>query len=137
MIATIIIVAIALAITIAAVGWIMGLWGTVAGGIEYLQIFPDSYINSTGKSIVLHVVNKGSAAAVIYKVEVMGLGTVTEFTTYWHGSPMSTDEITVSPGDDTTFTFNLGKECTEGTYYLVVIYTKAGNVYRIHLLCKG
>ena len=127
-IATIIIIAIALAITIAAVGWIMGLWGTVAGGTEYLQIFPDSYINGT--RVVLHVANKGSAAAVIYKVEVMGLGE----------AEISATQLTITPGAETMLSTNeiyLDKACTAGTSYLVVIYTKAGNVYRVNLLCKA
>ena len=133
-IATVIIIAITLAITIAAVGWILGLWGTVAGGTEYLQIFPDSYLKlDTSKNqthVILHVVNKGSAAAVIYKVEVVGLGTAN----------ISGAQLTIKPGVETTLGANevyLNGTCIEGNYYLVIIYTKAGNVYRVNLLCKA
>ena len=133
-IAIVIILAVTLAITIASLGWVMGLWGTVAGGAEYLQILPDSYIGSDrafpfkpfgGSSrVVLHVANRGSAAAVIYRVEVVGLGTVEE-------------ELTIQPGSETTIDVEIPEECVAGTHYLVTIYTKSGKVYRVHLLCKA
>ncbi len=127
-IATVIIVAVAVAIAIAVVGWIMGLWGSVAGGTESIKIYPDSYLSAdtaNGQTIVyLHIKNEGSASAVVYKVEVGGIGSV------------DTD-ATVTPAQETTLTLTVsGKACTAGGYYLVKVYTKAGNVYQANVICK-
>ena len=69
-IAVVILVAVTLVIAIGVIGWIMGWWGAF-GATETLQNFPDSYIQGT--TLYLHVKNTGSAAAVIYKVEVPGV----------------------------------------------------------------
>ena len=152
-IATVIIVAVAVAISIAVVGWIMGLWGTIAGGTESLKIYPDSYINSSSGVLMLHVRNTGSASAVIYKIEVAGVGSCNS----------NNGDIVVEPGDDIWIAVNVTKSSsiawfygttlneskivnqfdsggnatcsyvgtpTAGAYYLVKVYTKAGNVYQ-------
>ncbi len=126
-IATVIIVAVAVAIAIAVVGWIMGLWGSVAGGTESIKIYPDSYLEAdttNDQTIVhLHIKNEGSAAAVIYKVEVSGIGSASNTTT-------------VAPAQDITLNLTIKKACTAGGYYLVKVYTKAGNVYQANVICK-
>lgn len=136
-IATVIIVAVALAIAIAVVGWIMGIWGAVTGGTEMLKIYPDSYINAAGNYIVLHIKNEGGGTAVIYKIEVSGLDTVSSLTT-------SNTEIT-SPGTLSSVTLSAGSEiyicgsisgATPGAVYTVRVYTKAGNVYTAQIQAK-
>jgi flagellin-like protein len=124
-IAVVILVAVTLVIAIGVIGWIMGWWGAF-GATETLQIFPDSYIQ--GSTLYLHVKNTGSAAAVIYKVEVPGVA--------------STDTtLTVSPGQETTLTISLNlignQQFVAGTTYQVKIYTRAGNVYSVNVQARA
>jgi len=141
-IATVIIVAVAVAISIAVVGWIMGLWGSIAGGTESLKIYPDSYLLISGSNteVHLHIANTGSASAVIYKVEVAGLdeASITDST---GEATVDTNAgtATLDPGieePDLVATIN-DKTCTAGAYYLVKVYTKAGNVYQANVICKS
>jgi flagellin-like protein len=113
-IAVVILVAVTLVIAIGVIGWLMGWWGTM-GAVESLQIFPDSYINSSGE-LVLHIKNTGSATAVIYKIEIVGVNTIDT-------------TISLTPGNETTLTISFTDTVTAGTNYQVKIYTKAGNVY--------
>ncbi len=114
--ATVIIIAVTLVIAIGVIGWIMGIWGSF-GTTESLQVFPDSYINASSKSLSLHIKNTGTASAVIYKIEIVGTTDTVAST------------ITISPGQDTTVDITLGATYTPGTYYTVKIYTQAGNIY--------
>jgi flagellin-like protein len=117
-IAVVILVAVTLVIAIGVIGWIMGWWGTM-GAVESLQIFPDSYIDSSGK-LVLHIKNTGSATAVIYKVEIVGVGT----------ADLGGADKSLSPGaEETAWILQFAGSVTAGTNYQVKIYTKAGNVY--------
>jgi len=127
-IATVIIVAVALAIAIAVVGWIMGIWGAVAGGTEMLRIYPDSYIS--GQTLVLHIKNEGSTTAVIYKIEISGLTTITVYSSDETHTALS-ETATISAGTDTTLTMLIpsGVSPTAGVIYTVKVYTLAGNVY--------
>jgi len=136
-IATVIIVAVALAIAIAVVGWIMGIWGAVAGGTELLRIYPDSYINADGNYIVLHIKNEGGATATIYKIEVSGLDSVSSLTT-------GTTEITTTGGLSSVI-ISAGSEiyicghisgAKAGAIYTVKIYTTSGNVYTAQIQAK-
>ena len=115
--ATVIIIAVTLVIAIGVIGWIMGIWGSF-GSTESLQIYPDSYINVSNKSLVLHVKNTGTAASKITKIEIVGV--------------VSLDvSYSLSPGEEKTFTPTSSKieDCTPGTSYQVKVYTAAGNVY--------
>jgi hypothetical protein len=86
---------------------------------------PDSKLYDNG-SVTLHIINKGSAAAVVYKVEIVGVGT------------LSLTETTLNPGADATIvasnttTINI----VAGTSYNIKIYTKAGNTYQITLVAE-
>jgi len=131
-IAVVILVAITLVIAIGVIGWLMGWWGG-AGQVETLVIHPDSKLYANGK-IVLHVENKGTAAAVIYKVEVVGVKDTTTFT--YDGEDATV--ITLAPGKDIVFTANIGEELlTAGASYVVRVYTKAGNMYPITLRAEA
>jgi flagellin-like protein len=118
-IAVVILVAVTLVIAIGVIGWIMGWWGTM-GAVESLQIFPDSYIKSTDRQLVLHIKNTGSATAVIYKVEIVGVGTA---------DLGGADKSLAAGQEETAWTLQFSGDVTAGTNYQVKIYTKAGNVY--------
>ena len=143
-IATVIIVAVALAIAIAAVGWVMGIWGSVTGGTEMLKPLPDSYINTSGY-LVLHIRNEGGAKASIYKIEV-GSESITSFNYTTKSSldtTLSPDSLTntasainISAGQDIYVYVKLGESYTAGAIYTVKIYTSAGNVYTAQVTTK-
>jgi len=76
-IATVILLAVTIAIAIAVVGWVMGLFRSSTKTSAQLQILPDSYINTSGYALCLHVMNKGSTTAKIVKVSIGGIGTYT------------------------------------------------------------
>lgn len=117
--ATVIIIAVTLVIAIGVIGWIMGIWGSF-GSTESLQIYPDSNITITSNSVklYLHVKNTGTAAAVIDKIEVVGMET-------------KSYSATIGPGNNTVLPIPLSidKGYTPGTTYQVKVYTAAGNVY--------
>ena len=120
-IAVVILVAITLVIAIGVIGWLMGWWGGM-GQVESLVIHPDSKLYADGK-IVLHVENKGSAAAVIYKVEIVGVGSADI-------NPVKT----LSPGqEDTIEAIVQNAQLVAGATYVVRVYTKAGNMYPVTL----
>jgi flagellin-like protein len=130
-IAVVILVAITLVIAIGVIGWIMGWWGTF-GATESLQFYPDSYIDVNGK-LYLHLKNIGSAAAVIYKIEISGVETLTN-TGDFDGAKAS--DGTVGAGVEDTLEIPLTETYTAGTNYLVKIYTRAGNVYSVTVQAK-
>ena len=137
-IAVVILVAVTLVIAIGVIGWIMGWWGTF-GATESLQFYPDSYINATSNVLVLHVKNTGSASAVIYKIEVAGIGTVTGAITTTGsvtGTIITGTEVTVGPGAEGTLVATLPANALAGANYLVKIYTRAGNVYSVTVQAK-
>jgi hypothetical protein len=131
-IAVVILVAITLVIAIGVIGWLMGWWGG-AGQVETLVLHPDSKLYADG-TIVLHVENKGTAAAVIYKVEVVGVKDTTKLTP--SGGAEAT-AITLTPGQDITFTAKIDAMLTAGASYVVRVYTKAGNMYPITLRAEA
>jgi flagellin-like protein len=138
-IAVVILVAITLVIAIGVIGWIMGWWGTF-GATESLQFYPDSYIDTSGK-LYLHIKNAGSASAVIYKVEVSGIGTATQASVVAAQGSINTGanaEVTVAPGAEGTVEFDikLSGSPVAGANYLVKIYTRAGNVYSVTVQAK-
>ncbi len=122
--ATVILIAVTLVIAIGVIGWIMGIWGTF-GTTEAVQIYPDSKLYTNG-SITLYVKNTGTAAAVIYKVEVVGVDAST-----------LDQASTLAPGQDATITANVSGTLTPGAQYQIKIYTRAGNVYSIVLTAEA
>ncbi len=116
-IAVVILVAVTLVIAIGVIGWIMGWWATL-GGTESIKVYPDSYINATTSTLVLHIKNEGSAAAVIYKIEIAGVGVYS-----------LTQEISLPPGNEITYNLDLqGATTIPGAKYTIKIYTRACNV---------
>lgn len=136
--ATVILIAVTLVIAIGVIGWIMGIWGSF-GATETLQVYPDSFINATAntKILILHVKNTGSATAVIYRIEIVGLHTVTSgfgFTT--NTTTTSTgSEVSLPPGQEGYIVVTADNPIP-GTTYQVKIYTRAGNVFTANVQAK-
>jgi len=120
--ATVILIAVTLVIAIGVIGWIMGIWGTF-GTTETIQIYPDSKLYTNG-NITLYVKNTGTATAVIYKVEIVGVNT------------SSINDMTLAPGD-TEISASVNGTLTPGAQYQVKIYTRAGHVYSIVLTAEA
>jgi len=131
-IAVVILVAVTLVIAIGVIGWIMGWWGTF-GATESLQFYPDSNITAGDRMLYLHLKNTGSASAVIYKIEISGIETLTD-TSRFDGTTAT--DGTVGPGTEDILKISLLKDYTAGSNYLVKIYTKAGNVYSVTVQAK-
>ena len=132
-IATVIILAVTVAIAVAVIGWITGLFGAATGGTEQLQIMPDSYIkvNDSGTYIVLHIVNKGSDAT-IYKVSVLSLGDADLANAAVTGDAVKNNDntITIKAGGDATIIAEIpGANAVPGTSYTVKVFTKNGNMF--------
>ena len=122
--ATVILIAVTLVIAIGVIGWIMGIWGAF-GSTETLQIMPDSKLYTDG-TVSLSVKNSGTASAVVYKVEVVGVGSAT----------LDNNKVTITPGATKAVEASVEGTCTPGAKYQVKIYTEAGNVYSIVLTAE-
>jgi len=132
-IAVVILVAVTLVIAIGVIGWIMGWWGTF-GATESLQFYPDSYIDVAKNQLLLHLKNTGSASAVIYKIEISGVETLTDTADFKGGT---VKDGTVGPGTEDILTISISQgKYTAGANYLVKIYTRAGNVYSVTVQAK-
>jgi len=137
--ATVILIAVTLVIAIGVIGWIMGIWGTF-GTTETIQVYPDSKleVQDNSATITLHVKNTGTAAAIIYKVEIVGVGSATITGATITGTTITGSEITLPPGGDATITASIAEvSITPGAQYQVKIYTRAGNVYSIVLTAES
>jgi len=129
-IATVILVAVALVLAVALAGWTMGIWGTL-GSTEALYITGyinksvsgDVYVNAT-------IYNKGTAQTNVTKVEfVDNDGDLESVET----------EILVGPGSTNTTAGYLNEFDTAsvgiGRTYVVRFYTSSGNVYEVPMRC--
>jgi flagellin-like protein len=118
--ATVILIAVTLVIAIGVIGWIMGIWGSLGGPSESLVVVGGSATCKNDMlTFTLSITNKGSADAVIKRIEVLGIGSTT---------PSST---TISRGTSTDITVTVDSvTCPEfESTYQVNVYTAAGNVY--------
>ena len=131
-IATVILVAVALVLAVALAGWVMGIWGGL-GSTEALYI--TGYINKTAAAVYLNatIINKGTAPANITKIETFDE----------NGNPVSSSTwIIVMPGStNTTGPYNVqfsDASVAVGKTYIVRFYTSSGNVYEVPMKCvKG
>jgi len=133
-IATVIILAVTIAIAIAVVGWVMGLFRSSTKASVQLQIMPDSYINVSGSTLCLHVMNKGSTTAEITKVEISGVGSFTgdyklpAGTSAW----LAVGNATACTSAGTTvnsFSTSSVTNVTPGVTYSINVYTADGSVF--------
>jgi len=131
-IATVILVAVALVLAVALAGWVMGIWGGL-GGTEALQI--TGYINLTGTEVYVNatIVNRGTAPANITMVQLIDEG----------GIPVIEEPeggIIVSAGGTNTTGIGPfeGANVKVGRTYVVRFYTSSGNLYEVPMRCvKG
>ncbi|MCS7127654.1 MAG: archaellin/type IV pilin N-terminal domain-containing protein [Desulfurococcaceae archaeon] len=121
-IAAVILIAIAVVVAIAVIGWIMGLWGAVTTPREQLSVTGVSLTTTSGAvQLKLIVVNSGGALANITSVSINGPNCATTNTTYIEIGPGESREVTV------IFTTNC--ILVTGSMYSVTVYTKAGGAY--------
>ena len=127
-IATVILVAVALVLAVALAGWVMGIWGGL-GSTEALQISNTSITRVSGAAYVnVTIYNKGTSPANITTVQFIDdTGTVRTNTTVG---------IYVSAGN-TTYTeiFMSGATVTPGKTYVVRFVTSTGNYYEVPIRC--
>ena len=125
-IATVILIAVTLAIGIAVAAWLMGVWGGLGGG-EQLRIYPESELNVGNKTTTLTLIvkNVGSSDIVVRSITVGGqqcdLG-------------QKKPTIKVGEGDEIKCTVNTA--LTPGANYDVKVYTEGGSVFTISLTAR-
>ena len=120
-IAAVILIAIAVVVAIAVIGWIMGLWGAVSTPREQLSVTGlNLTISKNGNVTYLMITNSGGAAAEITSVSISGIGCTSSTIKDGYISPGESKTVTV------TFT-----DCDpiSGAMYTVIVYTKAGGAY--------
>jgi flagellin-like protein len=128
-IATVILIAVTLAIGVAIAAWIMGIWGGM-GGTETLKILPNSTltVNTDNDQVTLRLAikNDGSRDAKVVGVEVVVGAKVCK---------LSNPFTTISAGAMVTGTAEgTCSELTPGASYTVKVITEAGNVYQTMLV---
>jgi flagellin-like protein len=126
-IATVILIAVTLAIGVAIAAWVMGLWGGM-GGTETLKILPNSTltVDDDGVELKLTIKNDGTRDAKVVGVEV-GVGA--------RVCKLSHPFTTISAGAMVTGTATgTCSGLTPGASYTVKVITEAGNVYQAMLV---
>jgi flagellin-like protein len=126
-IATVILIAVTLAIGVAIAAWVMGLWGGM-GGIEALKILPNSTLTVNGDQVTLRLTikNDGSRDAKVVGVELVVGAKVCK---------LSHTFTTISTGAMVTGTATgTCSGLTPGASYTVNVITGAGNVYQTMLV---
>ncbi|MEM0001042.1 MAG: hypothetical protein QXH02_06355 [Desulfurococcaceae archaeon] len=121
--AVIVLLGVAIAISAAAVTWIITTYRSMTWKPEVLRILDiEMYLNETDGSWWLRVVavNEGEGVAEIYRVEVHGMETI----------ELDSPE-TIGPGNQREVYFKLSREYTHGTMYTVRLYLKSGTVYPV------
>jgi len=127
-IATVILIAVTLAIGIAVAAWLMGIWGGLGGG-EQLRIFPEStleIVSNNSAKLELVVKNEGSRDVVIRSVTVAGYPCT--------GSNVA--KAVVGVGGEKNLTCTVNAELAAGASYEVKVYTEGGSVFTITLVAR-
>jgi len=125
LIATIILIAVTIAIAAIVIAWVYGIFGTATGPTEKLQIFADARLitNQTGVYFIVTAKNIGTSVVTIQKVYIK------------ENATCSTDSVTnkqLNPGQvemiSAVFT-----TCSiqPGITYTVVIVTGGGQAYNV------
>jgi len=151
-IATVIILAVTVAVSIAVLSYITGIWGATAGGKPILHFMPDSYINVSDRdfanrpapSLHLHVANKGIDATiekiVVKNVEIRLfylLDHDTSLKTAYRETRGAMTRIVPSGSDAWIIADLSGFNPVPGTVYTIEVYTKNGDVYKVPVVAKG
>ncbi len=126
-IATVILIAVTLAIGIAVAAWVMGVWGGL-GGTESLKILPNSTLTvaQDKATLDLSIKNDGTKDARVIGVEIaVGARVCKQSLTL----DIKTGELKTQKG--------ISVSCsglTPGASYTVKLITEAGNVYQTMLV---
>ncbi|MEM1982718.1 MAG: archaellin/type IV pilin N-terminal domain-containing protein [Sulfolobales archaeon] len=123
-IATVIIVAVALILSVALAGWVMGLWGTL-GSTEALQIVSASLSNATNDNLNITLVNKGAAPA---KIILVSVSNATWSKAVEPGDTTDCLTVEIKPANYTTLVCTLqnASEIVGGLVYTVKVTTLSG-----------
>jgi len=108
------------------------------GKAEDLCFFPDSFIDAGMGSLFLHVKNRGSTAAVVYRVEVLSADVVNGLAFVEAPLPivpMTQSEVVVKPGEEGYIVARVSNVLA-GAKYLVRVYTRAGGTYNLIVQAK-
>jgi flagellin-like protein len=133
-IATVILIAVTLAIGIAIAAWLMGIWGGL-GGTEALKVLPTSELivaqDGSLVSLTLTIRNEGSKDAKLTAVQIEKGG---------EACKESVDQV-IRVGERVDVEL-VGQTfpCTDlvpGATYTVKVFTEAGNVYQISLVARA
>ena len=116
-IAAVILIAIAVVVAIAVIGWIMGLWGAVTTPREQLSV---TGVGLKDGELTLIITNSGGVDATVTAISINGPGCV------------ATIELTetIEAGKSKTITRSANNcDTTPGVMYSVTVYTAAGGAY--------
>ncbi len=114
--AYVLLIGVTLTIIIGFVGYAMSIWSH-QGTYRTLLVYPDTRIDTDENVLILHITNRGSVAAVIYKIVIQNVETLNA-------------SITVRPGEEIVVTKQLSGTYKPGSSYIVEIYTKEGDVLK-------
>jgi len=131
-IATVILVAVALVLAVALAGWVMGIW-TGLGGTEALQI--TGYLNKTNGEVYLNatIINRGTAPANISSIILIdetGSAKSASFTEIFVPAGGTNSTGPSPPGGAGDVSFG-NVPVVVGRTYIVRFYTTSGNVYEV------
>lgn len=112
----VLLIGVTLAIIVGFIGYVMGVWSH-QGTYRTLLIYPDTRIDTENNVLVLHITNRGSVAAVIYKIVVQNVETLNV-------------SITVRPGEEIEVTEQLSGIYKPGSSFVIEIYTREGDVLK-------
>jgi len=119
-IATLLMIAVAVAASVIVYVWSAGLLGTLMGGGGSQvkeQLIVEAYSWPSGVTLTLNLRNTGSSSVTVDKV-------------YVGGTSMSFSAATIDPGVSTPVTVTIsGLSTTPGTAYTLKIVTKTGGVF--------
>jgi len=125
LIATIILIAVTIAIAVIVVAWIYGIFGSTAGPTEKLQIFQDARLVNKSSGVVFNVTvkNIGTSSVSIQKVYIKEVPVCSK------DNPLSN----LQPGAVARLDVDFGTSCSvePGITYTVVILTGGGQAYSV------
>jgi len=127
LIATIILIAVTIAIAAIVIAWVYGIFGTTTGTGEKLQIFADArLINTTdnNKKVIFNVTvkNIGTSVVTIQKVYIKENATCTN---------SSIKDNQLAPGEVKMISAEFTCSLQPGITYTVVIVTGGGQAYNV------
>jgi flagellin-like protein len=132
-IATVILVAVTLVIAVAIVGWLMGLWGGMAGGSPAIKI-TNQKMNVTGTSatLVVYIKNEGGGSDKLLSIEVLSGGSVI-------GSYQPTSDVVISANTANWFTYDitLSQSVNVGDKVLVKLYFETSGTQQFEVTVTG